>query len=524
MEDPEVVAAIMAGDPAGLAEAYDRYAMPLYSYCRSILREPADAADAVQDTFLVATAKLRDLRDPARLRPWLYAVARNECLRRLRAGNALSGLEEVAEMSTQAAEIGAATERAELRQLVRAAIAGLNPGERDVIELSLVHDLDAEEIAEALGVSRNHAHALLSRARSQLERSLGALIVARTGRADCADLDAMLAGWDGQLTVLMRKRISRHIEQCEVCGERKRRELTPALFAAAAPVAVLIPGYREQLLGILTDRSPAGVAHRLTVANRAGTFGPNGFPRPISPHGTGPWQHVLHHRQAVTAGAATSVVAAGAIVAGIMAGTHHGQPSAGPAGGSTHGASGGPTATAPALARGGPSGKNGGGLSGKNGGSGNNSTNAGNGGGQGLAPSASTHGGTATPVALRSSGAPSSPAASTSPAPSAASSSPPPPRPGTLSVSTGQLKLVAVSGTATGRFTLTANGGPVSAYSITVGPTLAGSISVSPSTGSLASGASVTITVTSTSLVALDGQLTVNPGGRTITVVLTVSL
>ncbi len=173
MEDPEVVAAIMAGDPAGLAEAYDRYAMPLYSYCRSILREPADAADAVQDTFLVATAKVRDLRDPARLRPWLYAVARNECLRRLRAGNALSGLEEVADMSTQTAEIGAATERAELQQLVRAAIAGLNPGERDVIELSLVHDLDAEEIAEALGVSRNHAHALLSRARSQLERSLG---------------------------------------------------------------------------------------------------------------------------------------------------------------------------------------------------------------------------------------------------------------------------------------------------------------------------------------------------------------
>jgi len=63
MEDPEVVAAIVAGDPAGLAEAYDRYALPLYSYCRSLLREPADAADAVQDTFLVATAKLRDLRE-----------------------------------------------------------------------------------------------------------------------------------------------------------------------------------------------------------------------------------------------------------------------------------------------------------------------------------------------------------------------------------------------------------------------------------------------------------------------------
>src|SRR5215469_15790046 len=98
MEDPEVVAAIVAGDPAGLAEAYDRYAMPLYSYCRSLLREPADAADAVQDTFLIATAKLGGLRDPGKLRSWLYAVARNECHRRLRSGDATSALDEVADL------------------------------------------------------------------------------------------------------------------------------------------------------------------------------------------------------------------------------------------------------------------------------------------------------------------------------------------------------------------------------------------------------------------------------------------
>ncbi len=164
MEDPEVVAAIVAGDPAGLAEAYDRYAMPLYAYCRSMLHEPADAADAVQDTFLVATAKLRDLRDPGKLRSWLYSVARNECLRRLRAGNALSALEEAADMPTQTAELGTATERAELQELVRAAIDGLNRSDRDVIELSLIHELDGDDLSDALGVSRNHAHALLSRA------------------------------------------------------------------------------------------------------------------------------------------------------------------------------------------------------------------------------------------------------------------------------------------------------------------------------------------------------------------------
>jgi RNA polymerase sigma factor (sigma-70 family) len=506
MEDPEVVAAIVAGDPAGLAEAYDRYAMPLYAYCRSMLREPADAADAVQDTFLVATAKLRDLRDPAKLRSWLYAVARNECLRRLRAGTTLSALEEAADMPAPAAEVGVAAERAEIRQLVRAAIDGLNPGERDVIELSLIAELDGAELADALGVSRNHAHALLSRARSQLERSLGALIVARTGREACAGLNAMLAGWDGQLTVLMRKRISRHIEQCEICGERKRRELTPALFAGALPMAALVPGFREQVLRVLADRSPAGLAHRLTVANRAGPFGPQGFPKPIRPPGVSRWHRILHHPRAVVAGAAAAVMVAGVIVAGVLAGPHHGPTSAGPAGGSTRGtpASG----RNPGPAHSGPSGSNG------------SSGNA----GPGPVPSAGPGGVTTTPVALRSPGA--SAPASTSPATSAASSSSGPSSPGTgtLSVSTGRVDLVSVKGTSIGKFTLTARGGPVSAYSITVGSALAGRISVSPSSGSLAAGASVTITVTSTSLVALDGTLTVNPGGQTVTVVLSVSL
>jgi hypothetical protein len=120
----------------------------------------------------------------------------------------------------------------------------------------------------------------------------------------------------------------------------------------------------------------------------------------------------------------------------------------------------------------------------------------------------------------------SSPATGTSPTSPAASSSsaPPPPNPGTLSVSTGRLDLVSVKGTAIGKFTITAKGGPVSAYSITTGSALAGRISVSPSSGSLAVGASATVTVTSTSVVALAGNLTVNPGGRTVTVVLTISL
>jgi hypothetical protein len=82
MEEPEAVAAILAGDPTGLAEALDRYATPLFAYCRSILAQ-AESAEVVEDTFIVAREKLGELRDPARLSLWLQAVARNECFRRV---------------------------------------------------------------------------------------------------------------------------------------------------------------------------------------------------------------------------------------------------------------------------------------------------------------------------------------------------------------------------------------------------------------------------------------------------------
>ena len=82
--DREVVAAITAGDPAGIAMAYDRYAAALYGYCHWMLHDSADAAESLQDTFVLAAATLSDLPEPSKLRPWLFALARNECRRRIR--------------------------------------------------------------------------------------------------------------------------------------------------------------------------------------------------------------------------------------------------------------------------------------------------------------------------------------------------------------------------------------------------------------------------------------------------------
>src|SRR5271165_4876457 len=145
MDDREMVAAIVAGDLGGLVEAYDEYGESLYGYCRMMLSEPEDAADAVQDTFVIAAGRLGGLRDPRRLRPWLYAVARNECHRRLRGTEV--GLDEAAGDVDLSADASGPPERAELRRLIRAALAGLSPGEREILELGLRHDLHGADLA-----------------------------------------------------------------------------------------------------------------------------------------------------------------------------------------------------------------------------------------------------------------------------------------------------------------------------------------------------------------------------------------
>ena len=70
MLDSQIVAAIVVGDPDGLAAAYDRYAAPLYAFSHSLLGDQADAAEVVQDTFVIASARLDGLQDPDLLKRW----------------------------------------------------------------------------------------------------------------------------------------------------------------------------------------------------------------------------------------------------------------------------------------------------------------------------------------------------------------------------------------------------------------------------------------------------------------------
>ena len=172
-------------------------------------------------------------------------------------------------MTDDSADVSEHAHRAELRALFEDAAAGLNPGEREVIELQLRQGLEAGEVATVLGVSRNHAHALLSRARDQLEACLGVLLVGRAGRDECGELGAMLAGWDGRLTVLLRKRVHRHIEHCATCAARRAFELRPAMLLDLSPGAAMAAGAAESFR--LAFGAPPGLkAHTIALATGHG--------------------------------------------------------------------------------------------------------------------------------------------------------------------------------------------------------------------------------------------------------------
>lgn len=151
--DAEIVAALLDGDTEALGVVYDRYASALHTFAYSMVRSRDRAADVTHDSFVVAAARIHQLRDPDRLRPWLYAIVRSECLRSLRGSKREVAFQDWHDTGVDD-EADADLRRDEIRELVRDALGGLSPKGREIVELSLRHDLDNAEIAAVLGAKR----------------------------------------------------------------------------------------------------------------------------------------------------------------------------------------------------------------------------------------------------------------------------------------------------------------------------------------------------------------------------------
>jgi RNA polymerase sigma factor (sigma-70 family) len=303
MFDGEIAASIARGELAGLRAASDRYAAVLYGYCHSLLIYPADAADTVHDTFVIAWTKIPCLQNPDRLRAWLFAIARNECYSRPRAGALSAPRADTGEMTRLDAGVG----DAELQYLVRAALTGLESAERELIELNLRYELEGADLADILGMPRRQAQALATRARSRFTQLLGMLLGAWSARGQCPGAAGLLESWDGTLTAALCKRLTSHVRRCSVCGRIKHREIRPAMMLALLPAAVPPDRLWERVMGLVTDDSPDAEDYRQRIARRAEPLTSTGFPM----QATRPQAPRLPGRYVLTAAAAAAVVLLG---------------------------------------------------------------------------------------------------------------------------------------------------------------------------------------------------------------------
>jgi RNA polymerase sigma factor (sigma-70 family) len=292
MRDSELAASIVDGDPGAFAEAYDKYADLLWSYCCSLLNDADQAAEAVADTFVIASSRLDVLPSGARLRAWLYAVARCECQRRLRAAKNPAEHGGAERLRHAASELSTGEQRY-MRALLTEAFAGLDAEERDIMQM-VWHGLDLAEVAAVLGLGRNDAYALFTQARDQLEESVGVLLMGWAGRGGCDEFEDMLYGRDSKLTPELRSRLTRHIAKCGTCADGYRRQMRPSLTLClsvgallseaedARAVASQAPaGLWEQVYQMTSQTSPESRWHKILGSRRV-TFGPDGFPKQIA--------------------------------------------------------------------------------------------------------------------------------------------------------------------------------------------------------------------------------------------------
>jgi RNA polymerase sigma-70 factor (ECF subfamily) len=181
--DEELVATLQEGETEALTVLYERHSSLVYQIARRILRDDAEAEDAVQQVFLDFFRSVAKF-DPAKgtFKVWLLMYAYHRTLNHRRGLKAARfyEMEEIDALLQNRVSVDAKRPfpylPAEAAQLVREALAHIQPRQKEVIELVYYEGCTAEEIAERTGdsanVVRHNLYRGMEKARSILESVL----------------------------------------------------------------------------------------------------------------------------------------------------------------------------------------------------------------------------------------------------------------------------------------------------------------------------------------------------------------
>lgn len=164
---PSLFEAARLGDPQAIARLLETAQPDIRRYARATCRSSADAEDATQEALWILFRNVGTIRSLLAFSAWLFSVVRRECLRLARR----AGLVPAADEGAADAALLARPE-ADLRLDVAAAFEALPPHYRDVALMRDVKEMTIDEIAAALGATRQTVKARLHRARALMREYL----------------------------------------------------------------------------------------------------------------------------------------------------------------------------------------------------------------------------------------------------------------------------------------------------------------------------------------------------------------
>jgi RNA polymerase sigma-70 factor (ECF subfamily) len=184
----DIVRRAVAGDAAAQRVVYDACRPAVWRVAASFASfSPHEVDDVIQETFVRAFRHLDRLNDPARLLPWILAIARNRALTRIARkrveAEGKAALEQF-EQTHGRREVGPPDPEAHLEvELVRRIVDGLPEGpEKETVRLFYVEgELSARDIAERLGVGKSTITMRLDRFRAKVKQRILAEVAALRG-------------------------------------------------------------------------------------------------------------------------------------------------------------------------------------------------------------------------------------------------------------------------------------------------------------------------------------------------------
>ena len=168
----EVEAAAAPNGSAATRDLYDRYARQVYRYCYGRLRSREEAEDATQTVFLNAFRGLRRGVMPEVEQAWVYKIAENVCLTRVRSNVRRLRVESPADLEPLHEVVAAPAPGEVDLEALQDALARLPEQQRRAILLREWQGLSYAEIASELGISQSAVEALIFRARRSLAKEL----------------------------------------------------------------------------------------------------------------------------------------------------------------------------------------------------------------------------------------------------------------------------------------------------------------------------------------------------------------